>query len=700
MSLKFPGTKRITAVIKAVILLTCLIFVASGQVIETHADNFPIFISASGTPSTTSTAFEIRLSFELHAPSASLRAPPDADDSIYWYFYDTNTGGGEQIGGVHSMTGPFTGFDTDNRMLVDLDISAKFSELSPANKRRVNAIVVGIEIGAFDVKVFPISKGDGSNWNLIGYLTTPFKYLLPNSFSDAFRIGETVHFFHDAAGINGATISEGDFVVVREWVNGITKKKALNSTDITNTTNIGIINEGEFLQATGSDHLLKLANLYQLPQTDDYRDLSRTRLTISTIHDSTNKPGSAQVNAIWIGEDMWENYAASEMFSLSNPLYGQGTPPANNTEPQGFIGQQQQGNEGQQDNTEPQGTGQQQRTANTQTIIDSTAVAFSEIMYDSRGGLHSLPQWIELHNYHRSGSANLNGWKLQIEGRDANGKHRNATIRLEAFSIPAGATALIVTWNGRHSDEIQDRQIYQFFNRHSDEFEQNDNRNQVISVHGFYLKLLDRQGQTVDVAGNLDGNRRTKDTPAWELPSVSGQRSRARASIMRRYNVATNTPLDGRVANNWKSTATWELGVSRYWGRSTDIGNPGYRDERKPLPVTLSSFSATWQADSLVIRWTTESELNNAGFNIYRSETKNGEFKGITPAMIQGAGTTSQRTQYTYTDTTAQPGTLYYYQIEDASYAGVRQTLATTRLRGLISPKGKRLIHWADVKNR
>lgn len=64
MSLEILHTKRITAVIKAGTILMCLIFIASGQVIETHADNFPVFISASGTPLTTSTEFEIRLSFE------------------------------------------------------------------------------------------------------------------------------------------------------------------------------------------------------------------------------------------------------------------------------------------------------------------------------------------------------------------------------------------------------------------------------------------------------------------------------------------------------------------------------------------------------------------------------------------------------------------------------------------------------------
>ena len=54
------------------------------------------------------------------------------------------------------------------------------------------------------------------------------------------------------------------------------------------------------------------------------------------------------------------------------------------------------------------------------------------------------------------------------------------------------------------------------------------------------------------------------------------------------------------------------------------------------------------------------SELNNAGFNILRSETKNGEFKSVNPQLIQGAGTTTERHTYTWTDTTAKPNTVYY----------------------------------------
>ena len=118
----------------------------------------------------------------------------------------------------------------------------------------------------------------------------------------------------------------------------------------------------------------------------------------------------------------------------------------------------------------------------------------------------------------------------------------------------------------------------------------------------------------------------------------------------------------------------------------------------EPLPVSLSSFKAVQTADGAVLQWTTESEVENAGFYIYRSQSKDGEFKVVNPTMLQGAGTTGERTEYTWTDTTAKPNTVYYYQIEDVSHAGERKRLATVRLRGLVSARGKLMTKWANLK--
>ena len=120
-----------------------------------------------------------------------------------------------------------------------------------------------------------------------------------------------------------------------------------------------------------------------------------------------------------------------------------------------------------------------------------------------------------------------------------------------------------------------------------------------------------------------------------------------------------------------------------------DLGTPGFR-AGGPLPVSLSKFRPErLDSGAVVIRWITESELNNAGFNILRSETRDGVFTKLNTNLIAGQGTISERTVYEYADTSAKPNVVYYYQIQDVSLDGQVQTLRTTHLRGNVTAAGK-----------
>ncbi len=326
-------------------------------------------------------------------------------------------------------------------------------------------------------------------------------------------------------------------------------------------------------------------------------------------------------------------------------------------------------------------------------------VSFSELMVTSRGGLHSLSQWMELYNGSQTEDVNLTGWLLAIEARDLNGTHRHGVVSLKDLYIPPKETVLIVTWNARQkSDFLSENRIYHFFSQHSDEFEQNQHRNMIIGLAGFSLKLINTDGTLVDIIGNLDGDPSTLDEPAWEIP-VGTTEDGQRTSLMRRYTKDAFLPLDGTDADSWRSTANFPLVVSSYWGNATDIGNPGYR-RNGTLPVTLSHFWAEHTEKGVVLTWTTESEIENAGFYILRSETRDGVFKVVTPKLIKGAGTTSKRNDYTWIDTTTKPNTHYFYRIVDVSFAGIQQQLATVSLRGLLSAKKKDLTTWASLKGR
>ena len=92
-----------------------------------------------------------------------------------------------------------------------------------------------------------------------------------------------------------------------------------------------------------------------------------------------------------------------------------------------------------------------------------------------------------------------------------------------------------------------------------------------------------------------------------------------------------------------------------------------------PLPVTLSSFTAQFTNGSPTLYWTTQSETNNMGWNIYRSLSQN-MGQGIlvnAGGLIPGQGTTSEPTNYVYTDHNGVvENTTYYYWLESVDYNG------------------------------
>jgi hypothetical protein len=117
--------------------------------------------------------------------------------------------------------------------------------------------------------------------------------------------------------------------------------------------------------------------------------------------------------------------------------------------------------------------------------------------------------------------------------------------------------------------------------------------------------------------------------------------------------------------------------------------------------VHLSSFRPErTETGVVIVKWSTESELSNAGFNILRSARKTGEFRVINAALIPGAGTSGEKHTYSFTDTTAAPNGTYYYQIEDVSFDGVRRTLTTVRLKGEMSASGKLTTTWGHLKTQ
>ena len=96
------------------------------------------------------------------------------------------------------------------------------------------------------------------------------------------------------------------------------------------------------------------------------------------------------------------------------------------------------------------------------------------------------------------------------------------------------------------------------------------------------------------------------------------------------------------------------------------------------LPVELSAFTAQFIGSFPILCWTTQSEADNAGWNVYRGDYRdafiNGEAIQINPELIEGAGTTSIPTNYTFEDEyDVIQGTEYWYILESVDYSGATQ---------------------------
>jgi hypothetical protein len=73
------------------------------------------------------------------------------------------------------------------------------------------------------------------------------------------------------------------------------------------------------------------------------------------------------------------------------------------------------------------------------------------------------------------------------------------------------------------------------------------------------------------------------------------------------------------------------------------------------------------------LRWTTASEVDNFGFDVYRGDSEEGPFERLTESPLAGAGTTDLTTEYVWEDEAIDPHRVYYYYVESISLQGVRE---------------------------
>jgi len=143
---------------------------------------------------------------------------------------------------------------------------------------------------------------------------------------------------------------------------------------------------------------------------------------------------------------------------------------------------------------------------------------------------------------------------------------------------------------------------------------------------------------------------------------------------------------DNGSANSWTNVGATLSEDNNTLTKTDESGTEyilGTTSSDNSLPVELISFTSTTGDGQVTLRWTTESEIENLGFNIYRSINSNppagGQFLIINDELIPGAGNSSKRHEYKYVDKGLINGVKYWYKLEDVDYSG------NTELHGPVS---------------
>jgi hypothetical protein len=140
-------------------------------------------------------------------------------------------------------------------------------------------------------------------------------------------------------------------------------------------------------------------------------------------------------------------------------------------------------------------------------------------------------------------------------------------------------------------------------------------------------------------------------------------------------------PVGALEANGCGVTVTTDQrGFPRASGATS--GGPrcdvGAFEVQVPLAVTLAGFDAQAMVDHILLSWETVSEMDNAGFNLYRSASPAApdELLAFVPSQAPGS---TQGASYRFDDTQVAVGETWYYWLEDVDLNGA------TALHGPVS---------------
>jgi hypothetical protein len=94
---------------------------------------------------------------------------------------------------------------------------------------------------------------------------------------------------------------------------------------------------------------------------------------------------------------------------------------------------------------------------------------------------------------------------------------------------------------------------------------------------------------------------------------------------------------------------------------------------QQAAPAGSAAPASAPKALSNTIKWSTASEVENFGYDVFRGDKEEGPFTKLNAKIIAGAGTVDEPRYYQYVDETIEVGKEYWYYVESVSLGGVRE---------------------------
>ncbi|RYF89730.1 MAG: T9SS type A sorting domain-containing protein [Chitinophagaceae bacterium] len=186
---------------------------------------------------------------------------------------------------------------------------------------------------------------------------------------------------------------------------------------------------------------------------------------------------------------------------------------------------------------------------------------------------------------------------------------------------------------------------------------------EVVSAPGVTAGFkTDATGDDIAFKATANGKQYLKFFIGNGATSSAGGEIPVGASYTLRFKVQ-GALIPGSVINTARIFASSQVG-----DLFTDDGTAVIAPSGGPLDVKLGSFTANLlNANSTLVKWTTESEINHSHFEVERSEDG---VRFSVRGTVMGNGTTSTRHSYSFTDNIDTRARILYYRLKSIDNQG------------------------------